>query len=105
MGHRGASARLPARSQLQVQPVRDRRVAARKQDLRMQDIPGARLYHRERSPFYYYSFKGPDGQKVRGSTGCTDEKAAWAELRRIYTRRTQLSFRDAVVSFFEIKAR
>lgn len=69
------------------------------------DIPGGRLYRRDRSPYWYYSYRGPDGRKIRGSTGCTDETAAAAQLRKVYEQRTNLTFREAAVQFFDVKSR
>jgi integrase/recombinase XerD len=64
------------------------------------DIPGARVYKRERSTIWQITFKTKDGQQLRKSSGEVDEGAAWAELGRQYLLTKELSFKDVVLDFF-----
>lgn len=64
------------------------------------DIPGARVYKRERSNVWQITFRKTDGGVVRKSSGCVDEDEAWKELKRQYLLTTELSFMDVVTDFF-----
>ena len=65
-------------------------------------VPGARVYRRERSSVWQIQYR-ENGRKVRLSSGLCDEDEAWLELDRVYTRKSQLSVKEAVVNFFEVK--
>lgn len=64
------------------------------------NIPGARVYKRERSTVWQITYKNKDGVTVRKSSGHTDEAEAWQELKRLYQLTTELSFQEVVGNFF-----
>lgn len=68
-------------------------------------VPGARVYQRGRSSLWQIQYRDGDGRKIRRSSGLSDEDEAWALLEHLYARRGCLRWKEAVVAFFETKAR
>lgn len=63
------------------------------------------VYTRARSAKLWIRFRCADGSEVRKSSGLTDPDAAAELLEQEYTRQHELTFRMAVVDFFEVKER
>lgn len=62
-------------------------------------------YTRPESKFIWLQITTPDGRKIRRSSKTTDPREAEERLKREISRLSSLSFREAVVDFFEVRAR
>lgn len=61
------------------------------------------VYSRPESKFLWIKITGPDGRSIRRSSKTTDPKQAEACLKEELRKLTSLSFREAVVDFFQVK--
>lgn len=62
-----------------------------------------RIYTRDRSSKLWVRFQGPDGREVRKSAGTTELTVAEKVLEEEYHAARELTFRAAVVDFFEVQ--
>lgn len=64
-----------------------------------------RVYSRPETKILWIEFKRPDGRKVRKSSGTTSQKEAEEFLKTEIERSKCITFKEAVVNFFEVKER
>lgn len=64
-----------------------------------------KVYSRPNSRILWVRFKGPDGREIRRSSGVTEVEAAVEFLVREHQRGRELTFKAAVVDFFEVHSR
>lgn len=62
-------------------------------------------YTRPESRFIWLQITTPDGRKIRRSSKTTDQREAERRLQEEISRLSSLSFREAVVDFFEVRGR
>lgn len=62
-----------------------------------------RVYKRKESPYLWTEIRLPNGQKVRQTTGTTDEAEARQILKERLKASRSMSFKEAVVNFFETR--
>lgn len=67
--------------------------------------PTGITYTRPESRFIWLQISTPDGRKLRKSSKTTDQREAERRLQQEISRLSSLSFREAVVDFFEVKGR
>lgn len=69
------------------------------------EFPGMRIYERTKSPYFYLEYPCPiSGKTRRESSGKTTEDEAWDELRCRLRRAVEVSWKAAVVHFFEVRS-